>query len=259
MRQWAVDAVAQAVDDGVLSVERVVINDEVAESLDGDRLATLRRYVDTARDYGPWAVVSAYHNVLDTPDHLRWVPLDDLPWADAERVPCTPEPAESFGQVLPEDVVDDIAADTDVVLRFGFGIIKGDVLTEPKYGVLSFHHGDLRRYRGRPVGAWEFLEGADQAGVTLQRLTETLDGGAVVKLWTTDISDADTWREVERRLFAVSTGMLSAGLASLRAGEEPTTLPSDDLGALYTDPDARETARFLAKNAVGSVRGLLGR
>ena len=259
MRRWAAVAVARAVEADVLSVERVVLNDEVADSLDDDRLATLRRYVDTARDYGAWAPVEAYHSVLAPPPHLRWVDLDDLPWADAPRLRCAPEPAESFGQVLPEDVVATVADETDVVVRFGFGILKGDVLTEPEHGVLSFHHGDVRRYRGRPVGAWEFIDGAREGGVTLQRLTETLDGGRVVAFERVDLSEAHTWPEVVRRLYDASEGMLADGVGSLRAGEEPETVPAEELGALYSDPDARETARFLARNAVGGARRLLGR
>jgi hypothetical protein len=260
MRRWAAVAVARAVEAGVLSVERVVVNDEVADSLDGDRLATFRRYLDTARDYGPWAAVEAYRSVLDTPTLLEWLDLDDLPWADAPRVRCAPEPADpdSFGRELPDDVVREVAAQTDVAVRFGFGLLAGDVLTAPEYGVLSFHHGDVRRYRGRPVGAWEYIDGAAEGGVTLQRLTETLDGGRVVAAESVDLSDARTWAEVERRLYAASEGMLADGVAALRAGEEPETVPAEELGPLYSDPDAGETARFLAKNAVGGARRLLG-
>ncbi|MWG33185.1 methionyl-tRNA formyltransferase-like protein [Halomarina oriensis] len=259
MRRWAAAAVARAIDDGVLSVERVVINDDVAASLDDDGVATLRRYVDTARDYGVWTPVSAYRSVVAPPAHLEWVDLDDLPWADVPRVLCTPQPAETFGQVLPTEVVDTVAAETDVVVRFGFGIVKGDILTEPDHGVLSFHHGDVRRYRGRPVGVWEYIDGAHEGGVTLQRLTETLDGGAVVAFESVNLSDAETWPDVERRLYAASEGMLSTGLASLRAGESPERIDSDDLGPLYTTPGARETVRFLVKNTVGMARRVLAR
>jgi folate-dependent phosphoribosylglycinamide formyltransferase PurN len=259
MRRWAVDAVARAVDDGVLSVERVVINDEVADSLDDDAVATARRYLDSALDYGAWAPVSAYRSVVAPPAHLEWVDLDDLPWADVPRTFCTPRPAETFGNELPDDVVETVAADTDVVVRFGFGIIKGDVLSKPRYGVLSFHHGDVRRYRGRPVGAWEYIDGASEGGVTLQRLTEKLDGGAVVATASVDLRDAYTWPAVERRLYAASGTMLADGLRSLRAGEDPETVPAEELGPLYSNPDARQTARFLLKNAVGAAWRVLDR
>ncbi len=78
----------------------------------------------------------------------------------------------------------DVAAiqshDLDVILRFSFGIIKGDVLNAARYGVWSFHHGDERSFRGRPPGFWELDEGVAVVGAILQRLTERLDGGVVL-------------------------------------------------------------------------------
>lgn len=38
----------------------------------------------------------------------------------------------------------------DVLLRFGFNIIRGEILQLPRYGVWSFHHGDETKYRGGP-------------------------------------------------------------------------------------------------------------
>jgi len=69
----------------------------------------------------------------------------------------------------------------DVLLRFGFNIIKGDLLQLPKYGVWSFHHGDEMRYRGGPPGFWEIMDGEPVTGSVLQRLTEKLDGGHILR------------------------------------------------------------------------------
>ncbi len=68
----------------------------------------------------------------------------------------------------------------DVVLRFGFRIIRGDILEIARYGVWSFHHGDNRQYRGSPPMFWEMYEGNPTCGVTLQILTEELDGGKAI-------------------------------------------------------------------------------
>lgn len=72
------------------------------------------------------------------------------------------------------------AARLDVILRFGFGIIRGDILTAAQLGVWSFHHGDNREYRGGPPMFWEMYEGNPVAGVTLQILSDQLDGGKVI-------------------------------------------------------------------------------
>jgi hypothetical protein len=68
----------------------------------------------------------------------------------------------------------------DVILRFGFRILRGEILRIPTYGVWSYHHGDNRKYRGGPAGLWELVNGDPESGVTLQVLTETLDAGRVL-------------------------------------------------------------------------------
>ncbi len=69
----------------------------------------------------------------------------------------------------------------DFILRFGFNIIRGEILTIPRYGVWSFHHDDEMKYRGSPAAFWEIYKGDPVTGSVLQRLTERLDGGVILK------------------------------------------------------------------------------
>ena len=69
----------------------------------------------------------------------------------------------------------------EVLLRFGFNILHGEILTLPTHGIWSYHHGDEEHYRGRPVGFWEIMQADPVTGVTLQRLTEKLDAGLVIR------------------------------------------------------------------------------
>ncbi|MFC1734139.1 hypothetical protein ACFL6I_27870, partial [candidate division KSB1 bacterium] len=69
----------------------------------------------------------------------------------------------------------------DFILRFGFNIIRGDILYSSKYGVWSFHHGDDQYYRGGPAGLWEILKNDPVNGAILQRLTDELDAGIILK------------------------------------------------------------------------------
>lgn len=65
----------------------------------------------------------------------------------------------------------------DVLLRFGFNILHGDILKAARYGIWSYHHGDNEFYRGGPSHFWELWEGSPLSGVVLQVLSEELDGG----------------------------------------------------------------------------------
>lgn len=82
------------------------------------------------------------------------------------------------------------AADLDVLLRFGFNIIRGDILECARFGVWSYHHGDNAEYRGSPDFFWEMYERNPTTGTLLQVLTDDLDAGKVLcRSWSaTDVA-----------------------------------------------------------------------
>lgn len=69
----------------------------------------------------------------------------------------------------------------DVILRFGFNILRGEILTVATHGVWSFHHADHEKIRGGPAGFWEYILGHDVTGAILQQLTDKLDDGIVLR------------------------------------------------------------------------------
>jgi hypothetical protein len=68
----------------------------------------------------------------------------------------------------------------DVILRFGFNILRGEILNVPRYGIWSYHHGDNAYFRGGPAYFWEMYERHPLSGVILQVLSEELDAGLVL-------------------------------------------------------------------------------
>lgn len=69
----------------------------------------------------------------------------------------------------------------DFILRFGFNILSGEILNAAKYGIWSFHHDDEMVYRGAPPGFWEFMNDNPVNGIILQKLTESLDKGVILR------------------------------------------------------------------------------
>lgn len=80
-----------------------------------------------------------------------------------------------------EDLAVIKSANLDFILRFGFNIIRGGILDAAKYGVWSFHHDDEQKYRGGPPGFWPVYNNDPVSGAIMQRLTERLDAGIVLK------------------------------------------------------------------------------
>lgn len=133
------------------------------------------------------------------------------------------------------------AAHPDCVARLGFGIIGEPLLSLAPKGVVSFHHGDIRAYRGQPAGFWELYNGERSGTVTVQVLTPALDAGRIVCERRVRIERTDTWSSVRRKLFDASRDMLvEACLLLEREDFEPTALADHEIGALYTTPNLRQ-------------------
>ena len=222
----------------------------------GGKKGGLGHYLDSVREYPLWTPIGAAVRFGDPPAYERPYDIADIDGiGDPETLAVDPEPAADFGNVLPDRAVD-VVGEADVAIRFGFGILKGDVLDAPTHGVLSFHHGDLREYRGMPSGFWEYLDGEDAAGVTLQRLSETLDGGEIVAYEPVDIADAPTWAGVRRRLFSVSDDVLVKGIRNVSRDVDPQS--PEELGDLYSLPQGRDVLKYVLKESRGRFRQVVG-
>lgn len=143
----------------------------------------------------------------------------------------------------------------DVLLRFGFNILTGDILSLPRFGVWSFHHGDPARYRGGPPGLWEIMDGEPVTGAVLQRLTEELDQGRILRQgWfaTVDHSHAETVQTVLMH----SAIWPAQVMRTLLAGDTTASdgVPPAGRGKLTRYPHTASLLRFLWSMAVNKLR-----
>lgn len=239
-------------------VSLVVVNEE-SRSL---RDRSLRHLVRRTWSWGAWLPVwkgtELLRSIRGRPvyDELRHVSTVDA-FAGADVVGCTPDRTDELWETLPDPIVDRLAAETDVVLRFGFGLLTGRILDAPEYGVLSFHYSDIRDYRGRIGGLWEFVGSDSKAGVTLQQLTDRVDGGPIVALEQVPIDETDTYQDLKRRQRDPTTGtVLVEGIRNLNDPEFEPVTPST-LGTYRTAPTLLEVARYLRKNNANKFKQLL--
>lgn len=256
VERWEREALEAMSSRADVEVAHLVV--KATDEHDG-RLEFVRDAWYRLRTYPLWSLVGIARLATADPEYRRPVSIDDVGGTEnAERIYCAPEPADGLGNVLPDEVVDRVGSRVDVVVRLAFGILKGRILEEPTYGVLSYHIGDIREYRGvMGAGFWEFLDGEDEVGVTLQQLTETLDGGRIVALERVDIADAETWQETKRRMFATARSMLLTGVDSLSTPEFTPCEP-ERLGEFYHVPTGWAVVRYLWKNTAGRTRNAVG-
>jgi folate-dependent phosphoribosylglycinamide formyltransferase PurN len=68
----------------------------------------------------------------------------------------------------------------DLIIRFGFRILRGEILKLAPLGVWSHHHGDPQHYRGGPPCFWEVINQEQTTGAALLQINEKLDDGLIL-------------------------------------------------------------------------------
>jgi folate-dependent phosphoribosylglycinamide formyltransferase PurN len=76
------------------------------------------------------------------------------------------------------EFLDAMAPDLGVVV--GTHILRGEIFSRPRLGSINLHLGAAPEFRGSSPGFFEMLEGVPEVGVTVHRVTDTLDGGNIL-------------------------------------------------------------------------------
>jgi hypothetical protein len=151
-----------------------------------------------------------------------------------------------------EDIAQIKSQNLDVLLRFGFRILKGEILNAAKYGVWYFHHGDPEYYRGGPPAFWEVMNAQNLTGSVLMQLNESLDQGKILyQSWSQ--TDALSVQRNANRTFWNSAFFVSRVLNHIRQVGEETWLAqlhnqeTPYKSQLLVPPTTTKMARLWAK------------
>lgn len=145
--------------------------------------------------------------------------------------------------------------DLDFILKFAFGIIRGEILTSARHGVWSFHHDDEQHFRGGPPAFWEIATGAPLQAAILQRLTDRLDGGIILdKTWVP--TEGLGYRRNLARILGASLDMPARAALALLQGrtERFTAAPVSTNAPIYVAPTDRQMLGFGARVAANYLR-----
>jgi len=114
------------------------------------------------------------------PMHFRKKNIQGILSGDYKIISVIPQRKKYFDIISPDDINVIKEQNLDIIIRLGFRILKGEILSASRYGIWSYHHGDNRVNRGGPAGVWEFLQSWEETGSMLQILTNDLDNGTVL-------------------------------------------------------------------------------
>jgi methionyl-tRNA formyltransferase len=134
----------------------------------------------------------------------------------------------------PEFLVQLKSFEPDVLVVAAYGrILPNEVLAAPRIMPINVHASLLPRYRGAAPIESAILAGDSHIGVTIMRVIEQMDAGAMLHVRSIPIADDETTGTLKRKLAELGAVALLEALEKLRRGELIET-PQDEALATYT-------------------------
>jgi methionyl-tRNA formyltransferase len=123
------------------------------------------------------------------------------------------------------------AASPDLIVFTGGGMIRKDLLSIPRLGILNCHSGILPWYRGMDVVEWPAAEDRLEEpgiGLTLHFMDNGLDTGPILLRSRLDLKRDDNFESLRERIPEQQVSMMLEGVRGIRDGslreecQEPT-------------------------------------
>ena len=161
-------------------------------------------------------------------------------------------------KVREESFVEELAQlNPDAIIVAAFGqLIPKTILDMPKYGCLNIHASLLPKYRGASPIQWAILNGDEKTGVTIMRMEEGLDTGAIYlqkeyPLYGTETGGSlfDTLAELGGPLMLEALDRLEAGTLEAVPQEEEKAcyvrMLKKEFGRIDWSEDGRQIERYI--------------
>ena len=122
----------------------------------------------------------------------------------------------------------------EVIVVAAYGLfLPAEVLEIPPLGCLNLHPSLLPRYRGPSPVVSAILNGDADTGVTIMKLDEGMDSGALMAQERVPIAERETGPELTRRLFELGADLLVDTLPGWASGSVQAS-PQDESQATFT-------------------------
>ena len=107
----------------------------------------------------------------------------------------------------------------DAIIVAAFGqILPGEIINMPRYGCLNIHASLLPKYRGAAPIQQAVIDGETESGVTIMKMDEGLDTGAMVKKASVLLDKKETGESLHDKLSVLGGPLILDVLQELEEG-----------------------------------------
>jgi methionyl-tRNA formyltransferase len=147
--------------------------------------------------------------------------------------------------------------DPDLIIVVAFGqILRKNLLTIPKWGVINIHASLLPKYRGAAPIQWAILNNESITGLTVMRMDEGLDTGPILFNAELPILKDEAFGHLHDRLSVLAGEIVVEGLARM-AGNQIRETPQDDSLATYAPKIERKDSLIDWKQPASKISALI--
>lgn len=230
LEKWMADALRQIVNENYGEIVLTILNDSpVSEPKNiGSRLVSYK-----------WSRLlwNRFHKRYGKVQSVLSEDISDI-LSKIALIKVHPVVKGKHSQHFPPSAIEEIQKhQPDVILRFGFNILRGEILKAAPLGVWSYHHCDPKVIRGGPGGFWEYLLKQDKQGAILQRLTEKLDDGIIIR---------QGWFRLIKHSYSENLNQLLSGTSSWMA---------DALREIAVNGKLRDVPKFKSSDVIRTYPG----
>jgi methionyl-tRNA formyltransferase len=135
-----------------------------------------------------------------------------------------------------------LAPDLIVVAAYG-QILPQSILDLPRFGCVNVHASLLPKYRGAAPIQWAILNNDAETGVTIMKMSASLDTGDILTQKATPIGPEETTAELHDRLALLGAELLISTLPEYAAGAI-VPKPQDNAAATHARKISKEDGRI---------------
>jgi folate-dependent phosphoribosylglycinamide formyltransferase PurN/peptidoglycan/xylan/chitin deacetylase (PgdA/CDA1 family) len=139
------------------------------------------------------------------------------------------------------------AQGSDLGVVYGTRILKPALFELPRLGSINIHQRKVPDYRGGgPIGLWELLDGQPEIGVTVHKVVQEVDAGAILETATIPIREFDTLDSLALKAHAVGNDLLVRTVRGFAAG---TVVEHEQVGTgrTFRSPSPQKLHRLVQR------------
>lgn len=160
---------------------------------------------------------------------------------------------EGAWQSFPKKIYDCLEEENvDLVIKFGMSLLRLEE-NQKIPPILSFHHGNPSKYRGRPAGFYEIINREKSTGIIVQSLSNKLDAGEIYAYAESKIVNY-SYKKTALNFYSNSIPLLNKAIVNL-ANQTPIKMSVE--GKNYRLPSNYKVISFILLLCLNAIKKVI--